>query len=138
MASTVASLQHEVSCQLVAFLQRLDTKLDNLTKHVLTIEVSVSRLEGCIGALETQSGQQAAEIVEIRADIVKMKKTANSVPASAPASVSSSLLPSLAGSYLSDPCEILLTGLPADANLTDREALDRVFTTIGLKDYSKF
>uniref|UniRef100_A0ABD2WZN7 Uncharacterized protein n=1 Tax=Trichogramma kaykai TaxID=54128 RepID=A0ABD2WZN7_9HYME len=103
MASTVASLQHEVSCQLVAFLQRLDTKLDNLTKHVLTIEVSVSRLEGCIGALETQSGQQAAEIVEIRADIVKMKKTANSVPASAPASVSSSLLPSLAGSYLSDP-----------------------------------
>ncbi|CAB0043546.1 unnamed protein product [Trichogramma brassicae] len=78
---------HELLPQIAACLQRLDTKLVNLTTHVLTTEASLSRLEGRIGALETRSEQQAAEIAEIRADIVGIKKTANSVPDAAPAPV---------------------------------------------------
>uniref|UniRef100_A0ABD2WA74 RRM domain-containing protein n=1 Tax=Trichogramma kaykai TaxID=54128 RepID=A0ABD2WA74_9HYME len=123
-----ATVNYNWTTGIVVSLALLKTHLHHLLRLI----------KGRIGALETQSEQQAAEIAEIRADIVRLKKTVNSVPASAPTSVLPSLLPSPASSHLSDPREILLTGLPTDANLTDREALDRVFTTIGLKDYSKF
>ncbi|KAL7307620.1 hypothetical protein TKK_0000308 [Trichogramma kaykai] len=132
MASIGASLQHELPPQLADFLLRLDTKLDNLSAHLVTIEASMSRLEGRIEALETRSEQQAAEMADIRADINGLKKSAG------PAPVLPNLLPSPAGSHPSDACEIFLTGLPTDVNLTDKEALDRVFTAMGLTDYKKF
>uniref|UniRef100_A0ABD2X0V6 Uncharacterized protein n=1 Tax=Trichogramma kaykai TaxID=54128 RepID=A0ABD2X0V6_9HYME len=43
-----------------------------------------------------------------------------------------------ANSYVSDPCEILLTGLATNVELTDEEAFGKVFTAMGLKNYHKF
>ncbi|KAL7289039.1 hypothetical protein TKK_0016993 [Trichogramma kaykai] len=55
-------------------------------------------------------------MAEIRSDIVGLKKSASSSSASGPAPVLPNLLASPTGSHLSDPCEILLTGLPTDGD----------------------
>ncbi|KAL7293130.1 hypothetical protein TKK_0013283 [Trichogramma kaykai] len=134
MASTGNLLQQELPPQLADFLQRLDAKLDKLSTHLMTIESSITRLEDRITAQELRSEDQAAELADIRADIVMAKKSLSSIPASTPLSSVSTL----ANSYVSDPCEILLTGVPTDIEMMDEEALGKVFTVMGLKSYNKF
>ncbi|CAB0029864.1 unnamed protein product [Trichogramma brassicae] len=63
-----------------------------------------------------------------------LKKSMISIPATDPPS----LVSPPANSYVSDPCEILLTGLQTDVELTDEQALSKVFAAIGLKNYHKF
>uniref|UniRef100_A0ABD2VVJ0 RRM domain-containing protein n=1 Tax=Trichogramma kaykai TaxID=54128 RepID=A0ABD2VVJ0_9HYME len=83
---------------------------------------------------ESRSNQHTSDIAQIRDEVTEVQGSLQSIL------TSRQLGPSVpqASPHLSDTCEILLTGLPGDVDLSEEEVLGRVFTAMGLKHYHKF